>query len=164
MSYGYAPTPIPPMVPQPSWFSQNWKWFLPTIILGPLLLLALFIGGILTFVFGMMKSSEPYHHAVATAQNNPEVLRELGDPVEPGWFTSGSINLSGSSGAADMAISLNGKLRHGSVHVIANESGGTWTYQKLEVFVDGHDTPIQLLPDPVLPENPDLVLPKSKDK
>jgi hypothetical protein len=63
-----------------------------------------------------------------------------------------------------MSISLNGKLRHGSVHVGAKESDGTWTYQKLEVLVDGQDTPIQLLPDPVLPENPDPVLPKSKDK
>ena len=152
MSYGYTPGPIPQMVSQPSWFSQNWKWFLPTIILGPLLLLALFIGGILSFVLGSMKSIEPYHYAVATAQNNPEVIRELGGPVEPGWFTSGNINLSGSSGTAAMAISLNGKLRHGSVHVIAKESDGTWTYQKLEVFVDGHDTPIQLLPDPVSPK------------
>ena len=154
MSYGYVPAPIPQMVPQKSWFSRNWKWFLPTIILGPLLLLALFIGGILSFVFGMMKSSEPYHYAVATAQNNPEVIRELGAPVEPGWFTSGNINVSGSSGAAAMAISLNGKLRHGSVLVIAKESDGNWTYQKLEVLVDGHDTPIQLLPGLVLPKKP----------
>ena len=155
MSYGYAPTPIPQMVPQESWFSRNWKWFLPTVILGPLLLLALFIGGILTIVLGSMKSSEPYQHAVAAAQDNPEVIRELGGPVEPGWFIQGNINVSSSSGNAEMSIPLNGKLHHGVVHVVAKKSNGIWTYQKLEVLIDGHESPVQLLPSMATPDNKD---------
>ncbi len=155
MSYGYAPAPIPQMVSPKSWFSRNWKWFLPTVILGPLLLFALFIGGILTFVFGMMKSSEPYQHAVAIAQNNPQVIRELGGPVEPGWFTKGNINVSANSGDADLAIPLNGKLHHGIVYVVAKKSDGIWTYQKLEVLIDGHESPVQLLPSMATPHNKD---------
>jgi hypothetical protein len=80
MNSGYIPAPplLLPTLPK-SWFSRNWKWFIPTLILGLVLLLALFVGGLLTFVFGLLKSSEPYQHAVAVASSNLDVVRELGD-------------------------------------------------------------------------------------
>ena|ERR1700742_4479873 len=149
MSYGSVPVPPPPpaIVRQPSWFSRNWKWFLPTVILGPLLLITLFIGGIFAFVSGLMKSSEPYHRALAAAENNPQVVRELGEPLEPGfWSLSGSINETNSTGDAEITIPLKGKLRQGKVHVVAKESGGVWTYQTMDISIDGDPAPIQLMP------------------
>ena len=76
MSYGYVPGPPlpPPTVQGHNWFSRNWKWFIPTVILVPILAIALFVGGILSFVFGMIKSSEPYQHAVA-AHGQPWPLK-----------------------------------------------------------------------------------------
>jgi hypothetical protein len=155
MSFGYVPAPNSQIAPQQSWFSRNWKWFLPTVILGPLLLLSLVIGGVMTFVFGLMKSSEPYRHAVALAQKNPQVLRELGGPIEPGWFTTGNVNVSDSSGEANMAIPLNGKLRRGGLFVAAKKSNGVWSYQRLEVLVNGYEQPIPLLTAPMPPEKKD---------
>jgi hypothetical protein len=154
MSFGYVPAPISQIAPQQTWFSRNWKWFLPTVILGPLLLLALVVGGLMTFVFGLMKSSEPYHYAVALAEKNPQVLRELGSPIEPGWFTTGNVNVSDSSGEANMAIPLNGKLRRGELFVIAKKSDGVWSYQRLEVLVERYERPIPLT-DPASPEKKD---------
>jgi hypothetical protein len=154
MSFGYVPAPISQIAPQQTWFSRNWKWFLPTVILGPLLLLALVVGGVLTFVFGLMRSSEPYQHAVALAQKNPQVLRELGGPIEPGWFTTGNVNMSDSSGEANMAIPLHGKLRRGELFVIAKKSDGIWSYQRLEVLVDRYERPIPLT-DPASLEKKD---------
>jgi hypothetical protein len=155
MSFGYVPAPISQIAPQQTWFSRNWKWFLPTVILGPLLLLTLVVGGLMTFVFGLMKSSEPYQHAVALAQKNPQVLRELGGPIERGWFTTGNVNVSDSSGEANMAIPLKGKLSHGELFVVAKKSDGVWSYQRLEVLVDRHERPIPLLPDPISPKKKD---------
>jgi hypothetical protein len=124
MSYGYIPAPPPPPVTLPKiWFSRNWKWFVPTLILGLVLLVALFVGGLLTLTFGLLKSSEPYQHAVAVASSNPDVVRELGAPIAPGWYASGSINVSGNSGDAKLAIPLNGKFRHGTVYVAKKTDG-----------------------------------------
>ncbi len=106
------------------------------------------MGALLTFVFGLMKSSEPYQHAVAIASSNPDVVRELGAPIAPGWFASGNINVSGSSGDADLSIPLNGKLRHGTVYVVAKKTDGVWSYDKLEMLVEGRDIRIELLPHP----------------
>ncbi|HKV94022.1 MAG TPA: cytochrome c oxidase assembly factor Coa1 family protein [Candidatus Angelobacter sp.] len=154
MSYGYVPAPMPPMpVQRPSWFSRNWKWFIPTAIVGAILLLALFIGGIFALVFGAMKSSEPYQYAVATASADARVTAQLGAPVTPGWYANGNMNVSGSSGSADLAIPLNGTLRHGTVYVVARKSAGTWHYRMLQVAIDGNPERINLLPPP--PTEPD---------
>lgn len=147
MSYGYAPASLPPPpMGQPSWFSSNKKWFIPTVIVVPILVMALFVAGIFGLVFGMMKSSEPYKHAVAAAKADARVTAQLGVPVSPGWYASGNINLSGSTGNADLSIPLNGPQRHGTVYVVARKSAGIWRYQTLEVEIDGAPERINLLP------------------
>src|ERR1051326_5244002 len=153
MSYGPVPVPPPPPpIPRKSWFARNWKWFIPTIILVPLLLLALFIGVIFSAVFGMMKSSEPCQNAVAVASQNARVSAQLGAPVTPGWYATGNINLSNDSGNAEIAIPLKGTLRHGTVYVMAKKSDGIWSYQRLEVEIEGAPDRINLLPAPSQPE------------
>ena len=156
MSSGYIPAPPPPALTLPkTWFSRNWKWFVPTLILGLVLLLALVVGGLLAFVFGLLKSSEPYQHAVAVASSNPDVVRELGAPIAPGWYVSGNINVSENSGDVNLAIPLHGKDRRGTVYVVAKKTDGVWTYDKLEMLVDGHEFPIALLPSPPKPTQPE---------
>ena len=149
MNSGYIPAPPLPLPTLPkSWFSRNWKWFIPTLILGLVLLLALFVGGLVTFVFGLLKSSEPYQHAVAVASSNPDVVRELGTPIVPSWYLSGNINVSGSSGDADLAIPLKGSLHRGTVYVVAKKTDGIWKYSALKMLVEGRESPIELLPAP----------------
>jgi hypothetical protein len=147
MSYGYVPPPIPPppSAPRETWFSRNWKWFLPTVILVPVLLIVLFVGGSVFLVFGMMKSSEPYRHAVEAASHDPRVLQKLGAPIVPDWYVGGRFNSSESSGYANLLIPLKGQLRHATVLVWARESEGKWSYQRLRVQVDGEPATIDLL-------------------
>jgi len=149
MSYGYVPAPLPPQeLQQKSWFSRNWKWFVPTVILGPIVGLALFIAGLLVIGLGAIKSSAPYQHAVTAATHDARVAQQLGAPVTPGWYFTGNINVSDSSGNADMAIHLNGSARHGTVHVIAKKSDGVWHYETLDVAIDGASDRINLLSPP----------------
>jgi hypothetical protein len=157
MSYGYIPASPPPALTLPeSWFSRNWKWFVPTLVLGLVLLIAVAVGALVTFVFGLLKSSEPYQHAVAVASSNPAVVRELGTPIVPAWYISGNINVSGSSGNADLTIPLKGSLHRGTVYVVAKKTAGVWAYDKLQVLVDGQESPIKLLPATATPsENED---------
>ncbi len=150
MSYGYAPAPLaPPPYPQKSWFSRNWKWFIPTVILGPILAIVLLIGGLLALGLSAIKSSEPYQHAVTAATHDARVTGAMGAPVTPGWYFLGNINVSGSTGDADLTVPLNGTARHGTVHVVARKSEGIWDYQTLVVQIDGVPEHINLqLPPP----------------
>jgi hypothetical protein len=155
MSYGYVPAPLPPMpVQRPSWFSRNWKWFLPTVIVGPILLIVVFIGGLFTLGMSVIKSSEPYQYAVSMAVNDARVADQLGAPITPGWYAGGRFNASGrSDGDVDLMIPLNGKLRHGTLYVTGVKSAGIWRYQRLQVAIDGKLGRINLLtPTPPEPD------------
>jgi Cytochrome oxidase complex assembly protein 1 len=146
MSYGYVPAPpLPPPAPRKSWFSRNWKWFIPTVIGVPVLMVVVLIGGIVGLLFSMMKSSEPYQHAVSIASHDSRVTARLGTPVSPRWYVTGNIKLNNDSGNADLAIPLEGPQGRGTVHVAARKSAGTWSYERVEVEMDGAPDHINLL-------------------
>jgi Cytochrome oxidase complex assembly protein 1 len=137
-----------PVQPQRSWWSRNWKWAAPAgclILILPILALTGFVGGILAIVFGSMKSSDVYQQAFNTARSHPAVVEALGEPVEDGLFMSGSINVSGPSGSADISFPLHGPKGKGTIYAVASKSAGRWEYQTLEVAVDGSAERIDLL-------------------
>lgn len=141
--------PMPPRgsavpAPRPSWWLRNWKWFVPTGCLTLLVLFAAFIGAIVLIVFGALKSSDAYKTAVARAKANPQVVEALGTPIEEGMFLSGTTNVEGSSGAADLTIPISGPRGKAKIYAIATKAAGRWTYSTLEVAVDGREDRIDL--------------------
>ena len=157
MSYGYQPPPsyAPPPYPgqqaPPGWFRRNRAWFIPTLVVAIVLLGVLFVAGIVGLVFGLLKSSEPYRHSVQVATHDSRVQAKLGTPVKPGWMVSGSVNLNNSSGDANLAIPVTGSVHKGTVYVVAKKSEGQWSYQTLELGVDGESERINLMPESDLP-------------
>jgi len=127
------------------WLQRNLKWALPVGCLGILLLFALFVGGIFTAVMTSFRSSDVYQQALALARANPEVQQALGLPIEPGWMVTGSINVAGSGGDANLAIPISGPRGAGSIRLQAKKSAGKWEYQQLEVVVT-NGSKIDLLP------------------
>jgi len=99
-------------------------------------------------VFGIFKGSDAYSDAIAQARSSPAVLHELGQPIEPGWWVSGSINITGPTGSADFATTLRGPIGRGTLYVTAEKQAGRWKYKVLEVAVEGKSERIDLLGDP----------------
>jgi len=95
--------------------------------------------GIFFFVMSLMKSNGAYQGAVEKARKNPEVVAILGEPIEPGTFTTGSINTHNDSGRANLSIPLSGPKGSGTVRVIAEMQLGVWKFKQLE-FVSGATT------------------------
>jgi hypothetical protein len=134
-----------PPVQKKGWFGRNWKWLLPVGCVG---LLAIGVGVVLlivSLVFGAIKSSDAYKEAVAKASASSAVIRELGQPIETGWLVGGTINVSGSSGDADLTIPISGPKGSGTIFAVATKSGGQWTFTKLQVETEGSSTRIDLL-------------------
>ena len=96
----------------------------------------LFTVGIVAFVFGVMRSSDAYQMAMSELQQNERAISILGEPIEAGWFTSGSINTSGSSGTADLSIPVSGPDGKGRLFVLANKSVGQWEIEQLVLEVN----------------------------
>jgi hypothetical protein len=132
----------------PSWWSRHWKWFVPVGCLSLILLFCAFIAVVVGAASGMMKSSDAYKEGLARAQASAAVSEALGSPIAPGWFTSGSVNLSGGSGEAHLEIPISGPKGKGTLYVEATKSAGEWSYSKIEVVVAASGARIDLLDGP----------------
>jgi hypothetical protein len=122
------------MAPQQSWWSRNWKWVLPVGCLGMLASC-----GCLGFAFlgwGLSTLGDnmgAYTEAVAIATGDDEVRAVLGPPVQGGLPSQTSMETRNGRKHARFAIPLDGTQADGVLHVDAEEDGGGWSYQKLEV-------------------------------
>ena len=127
-----------------TWWQRNWKWFVP-VCFGSIVLFAGFIVLIVTIVFGMLKSSDAYKDALAMARANPHVRDALGSPIEDGFLVMGNINVSGSSGQADLSIPVYGPQGNGTIYVVASKSVGQWTFLRLTVDIKATNERIDLI-------------------
>ena len=121
-----------------------------------LVTLLLLCGGgifaVVSMVFGLLKSSEPFKEALVRANASEEVQTALGTPVETGFVVGGSVQLNNDSGTATLDIPVTGPKGKGSIHVDATKAAGTWTYSAMDVTVEGQADKISLLAPP--PESP----------
>jgi hypothetical protein len=132
------------------WWGRNWKWVVPVGCLAPLVVCCGGIGLLVTFVFGAIKSSEPYREAVARAQASPAFQAELGQPIQPEFLANGSISTAvnvpgGETGHADLSIPISGPKGTATLRVVAEKSDAAWKYTTLEALVAGRERPVDLL-------------------
>jgi hypothetical protein len=138
---GIYQTPAPP----PNWISRSWKWLIPVAVVGFILLAVGFVSGILLIVETSFRHSDCYTQALARASADPHVLEKMGQPIVAGWLISGNINISGPSGNADISIPLSGPKGKGTIYVVAKKSAGDWSFETLQVEIEGQTQRIDLL-------------------
>ena len=100
-------------------------------------LIVLFVGGITFFVFSTLRNSEVVRTALDRVARHPAVTRAIGSPIQVGWLVSGSINVSGPGGTAELSIPISGPAGKGTLYVVARKSAGQWTFQTLDVEPEG---------------------------
>ncbi len=106
--------------------------------------IGLFVGGIFYAISSLFASSDVYQQALAKARSNPQVSLEIGEPIQAGWFTMGSISTFGLSGDADLQIPISGPRNGGMLFASARRSNGVWQYYTLAVQVNGSNRIIEL--------------------
>jgi hypothetical protein len=137
--------------PRRSWWGRNWFWVVPVGCLLPVVLCGGLVALIVAAVFGAIKSSVPYTESLATVKQDAQVQQLLGDPIEPGFFVTGSINVSGDSGDADIAYSVSGPKGSGTVYVVAEKTAGEWDFKTLALESAETGDRIDLLPQDTEP-------------
>ncbi|MDF1860071.1 MAG: cytochrome c oxidase assembly factor Coa1 family protein [Verrucomicrobiales bacterium] len=112
-------------------------------------LLLLAIGGGALGVMGftkLMKGNAPYTETIAAVQGNAEAIAALGEPIDPGFFPTGSININNGQGTVDFQIGVSGPKGSGTVFVKGEKPAGSsaWIYETRELKVAGQDQAISL--------------------
>jgi hypothetical protein len=136
----YSPAPR-----RKSWFDRNWKWFVPALAVLMCGMVALFVLGVYEFASGMIRGSDAYKVAIERAEQSPAVAAKIGRPFKIGKLITGSIRLNNGSGDAELSIPILGDRGAGRILVAATENAGKWTFQTLEVHVDGDEKVIPLM-------------------
>ncbi len=128
-----------------NWWTRNWKWFVPTGCITMVFFLAAFVGLIVMIAFSAMKTSDVYREALARAKASDAVVEALGSPIKDGLFVSGSTNVNGASGEANLAIPISGPKGKGTLYVAATKSVGVWNYSSIVLEVKQTKRRIDLL-------------------
>ena len=148
------PPPIPPFpqgagagtpTKKTNWVLIGCGGCLTLIVLGLIASAAIFFG-----VVNMIKSTEVYRMALATATSSPEIQEALGTPIEPGFMPQGSVNSHTSDGTtietADLTIPLKGPKASASLHYAGRKAGGQWEASDFTVTVEGSGKKIRVGP------------------
>lgn len=127
------------------WLERNWPWVLPAGCLTLLLLLFGAIALVVALAFSLLRGSDVYQQAVGIARGSPVVIEHLGTPVEPGWLVRGSINTSGASGHAELALPLSGPRADATLYIEARRRAGQWEFRLMVLELDGDGRRFDLL-------------------
>jgi hypothetical protein len=109
-------------------------------------LLRFFLG----LFFGVFRSSGAWKEAVAIATSDRRLREAIGDPVTPGAWVGGRLQVSGGSGQAAFVVPLHGPHGEASLRVQASKDRGVWRFDILQAQVRGGAS-IDLLRNPPAP-------------
>jgi hypothetical protein len=124
-------------VQKKGWFTRNWKWFIPLVLLAIALFCACCVGAGLYGFVSLMKSTPAFTDGLALVQVDPRAQQLLGTPINAGLFVSGEISESGATGTAEISFPVSGPKGSGTVYVTAKKVEGDWIITRLVLVMDG---------------------------
>ena len=137
-----APPPLPsstivsssaPLPQQQTWFQRHWKGVVIAILGLVIASVLALVAGIVGLVMWSMRQSDVYRMAMERARKNPEVVQQLGTPIESGWLVSGSLHIENDAGTANLTIPIHGPHQQAKMYLDARKRMGEWTFNSLVV-------------------------------
>jgi Cytochrome oxidase complex assembly protein 1 len=133
---------------QKSWLQRNLLWVLPAGCLSIVIAFVGLVAALTFFVFATVRSHDIYRQSLALALADPRVIAQLGQPIETGWYVLGQIDVTPSTGDADLIIPIHGSKASGQIFATAKKSGGDWVYSKLSMAPEsGREINLLATPD-----------------
>ena len=126
------------MSEESSWWDRNRRKVIVIGCLGCSGMVLLSVGaaaGCVGLVLRMMKSSGAYQIALDRVKQDGAVIERLGEPIEPGWYVTGSFQTSGTSGNAAIEFPVRGPQGKGTVTAEATKHRGQWQLDYLAVEI-----------------------------
>ncbi len=87
------------------WWSRNWKWFVPTLLLAMIIMCCGCPAAIIFSVIGIFRNSEPYLDTMQKIQADPQVQEAFGQPIrDNSWIPAGELNMPDGQGNAELRL------------------------------------------------------------
>jgi len=103
------------------------------------------VAALVFIVFAAIKKSDVYSEALNRVRADQRVVAVLGEPITPGFFVIGNMNLDNGKGNADFTFPVSGPKGSAKIHAVASkEMGQKWEYTEL-VVTPSNGPPINVL-------------------
>lgn len=103
------------------------------------------VAGLVFFVFGTIRNTEPYQASLRAAQASPALREALGEPIRSDWWLGGKVSWDNGAGRADMHIPVKGPKGGASIHTIGTKQpAAPWRFEKMEATIEGSGAVIDL--------------------
>lgn len=119
---------------------RSWPKILALGCLGLTACGVLLVALLVALLVGALKSSEAYDASLAAARASEEIREDFGEPLAPGWWVSGSVQIENADADAELEYRIAGPKAQGKVAVRGAKRGGAWTYQVLSIVRDDGKT------------------------
>ena len=96
-------------------------------------------------IFVVLGESAARELALERVRSHPQAVATLGEPIEAGWFTSGSIQVSGPGGEAEISFSVSGPKDEGTLYVWAVRETGKWRLVRVVLELAGSGRQLDLM-------------------
>ncbi|HIP29307.1 MAG TPA: DUF4339 domain-containing protein [Sulfurospirillum arcachonense] len=94
-------------------------------------------------IFSMLKG-EAYDQSLVLVRSNVEVVELVGEPIESGYFVTGSIQYNGDKGNATLYYNITGSKKEAKVYILAHKNR-EWILDRVIVYSDGGKRQIDLI-------------------
>lgn len=96
-------------------------------------------------LIGNMLKGEAFEQSMTAISQHADVVDMIGEPIEAGYFVTGSIRTSGSNGEAYLQYSLSGPKGEAEAYVQAYKDMDVWVLHNVIVHWPESDTRIQVV-------------------
>jgi hypothetical protein len=112
--------------PRRGWWSRNWKWFVPTVLLGCIVICCGGLTGIGFWWWGKM-GLKPFIESVQKVQTNPQLTEALGEPIQQDSFLiTPNVGEDEQRGQAKYYWDVKGPKGKAKIEMQARKMGGKW--------------------------------------
>jgi hypothetical protein len=129
--------PLASAPPRRGWWSRNWRWFVPTVLLTLVVLCCGCPLGFFYWAFNKVYDLEVFQVAMQKIQADAGLRRELGEPITIVRWPPPAFRIedNNGSGEADVHWEIEGPKGRAKAHVQARLTNGRWDTQVLEVVL-----------------------------
>lgn len=138
------------LVLRKSWWSRNWKWFLPLTLLSILsfgFILSSNIAGNTTDIVQAYSDNSLFEGAIQKANSNQEVLKIIGTitPLDQLAILEGNTSYSTGYNSVHSSVRIQGTKTKGKLDLTAFKKGTGWAYTKIVVRIKNSKKEITVL-------------------
>jgi|JI6StandDraft_1071083.scaffolds.fasta_scaffold11779_5 hypothetical protein len=125
------------LITKRSWFKTNWKWLLPVLFLGIVVISKLSTDGNLTDFTKAYTDKSLFNNALKKVKTNERAIEILGniEPIDDLAILEGDIKYSNDYNSVNASIRIKGDKAKGKMDISAEKINSIWIYKKLSVRI-----------------------------